>query len=360
MSFNEQEQKKAQNKSSINPRGSRTQISLGQGFKEEKKLIYKSEVMARLMSMVHKVARSHSSTLILGESGTGKELVARAIHDNSSCKKGPFVVVNCGVLRESLLESELFGYEKGAFTGADNRKIGLAETANGGTLFLDEIGDISLAIQAKLLRFLQEGEIFRVGGKEPIKLNVRLITATNKELEKDVEEERFREDLFYRINTIILKMAPLRRRKEDIRPLFDFFMKAKKNSKALSPSLKVSESVYEVLERYSWPGNVRELQNLCERLNVLYEGKTVHVESLPTNMLSTTSALSSGSFSVEYMPGVSLSELEKQYIIQALTYFKGNKTQVANALGITIKTLYNKLHEYGEFERFSIQGRSQK
>ncbi|MCB0386068.1 MAG: sigma-54 factor interaction domain-containing protein, partial [Bdellovibrionales bacterium] len=171
---------------------------------EDKRIVYKSEVMRQLIRMVERVAPSNATVLILGESGTGKELIAHAIHEKSHRKNKPFVAINCGALRETLLESELFGHEKGAFTGAYTRKIGLAEVANGGTLFLDEIGELSPGIQAKLLRFLQEGEIYRVGGKDPIKVDIRLISATNKELDKEVMRGNFREDLFYRINTIML------------------------------------------------------------------------------------------------------------------------------------------------------------
>jgi len=311
------------------------------------------------MGMVYKMASSQSSVLILGESGTGKELIARAIHENSSRKKAPFIVVNCGALQESLLESELFGHEKGAFTGAYTQKTGFVEKAHRGTLFLDEVGELSSGIQSKLIRFLQSGEFYRVGGKELLKVDVRLISATNKALEKEVEEGRFREDLFYRLNTIVLKTSPLRRRKEDIKPLFDFFMSKKiKNitGQSISP-MKVDKEVYKALENYNWPGNVRELQNICERLSVICENDSkIQLQDLPQEVVKNEPTSAEKFYLVDYEPSISLAELERQYILQALTYFKCNKTQVANALGITIKTLYNKLHEYGEFERFAMQG----
>ncbi len=196
---------------------------------ENKRIVYRSEVMRQLMRMVERVAPSNATVLVLGESGTGKELIAHAIHEKSNRKNKPFVAINCGALRETLLESELFGHEKGAFTGAYSRKIGLAEVANGGTLFLDEIGELTPGIQAKLLRFLQEGEIFRVGGKEPIKVDIRLLSATNKELDKEVMRGNFREDLFYRINTIMVNSPPLRRRKEDISALVEHFLATNTN-----------------------------------------------------------------------------------------------------------------------------------
>ncbi len=322
-----------------------------------KKMIYKSEVMSRLLGMVYKMAASQSSVLILGESGTGKELIAQTLHESSNRKKAPFIMVNCGTLQESLLESELFGHEKGAFTGAYSQKVGFVEKAHQGTLFLDEVGELSLGIQSKLLRFLQSGEFYRVGGKELLKVDIRLISATNKALEKEVEVSQFREDLFYRINTIVLKTSPLRRRREDIKPLFNFFMSQKaKGSQVISPCLKVDSKVYRVLEEYKWPGNVRELQNLCERLHVTCESNsTIRLEHLPYEIVKNQTIDSERFYLVEYDSSITLAELERQYILQALTYFKCNKTQVANALGITIKTLYNKLHEYGEFERFAMQ-----
>ncbi len=318
-------------------------------------IIYCSPVMDQLMKLVDRIAQSNAAVLILGESGTGKDLIARSIHERSHRHNKPFVVINCSALRETLLESELFGHEKGAFTGAYARKIGLAEVADGGTLFLDEIGELSPAIQAKLLRFLQEGEMFRVGGKEKIKVDVRLISATNRDLEDDVKKGNFREDLFYRINTIIPRTPPLRQRREDIPMLVDYFL-SHGSHRYLKRGLKMSQEALDVLLKYDWPGNVRELQNLCDRLQILTEGHTIMLGDLPEH-LTETEAISNRLTITDFDPNMSLYELEKRYILMGLQHFQGNKTRAANALGITIKTLYNKLHEYGVFDKFATQGR---
>ncbi len=230
---------------------------------ENKTIVYQSEVMSSLMKMIDRVAPSNANILVLGESGTGKELIARSIHDRSSRKNKAFVAINCGALRETLLESELFGHEKGSFTGAYNRKIGLAETASGGTLFLDEIGELDPAIQSKLLRFIQEGEVYRVGGKDPIKVDIRLICATNRELDQEVVKGNFREDL-YRINTIVVSAPPLRRRKEDIPVLINHFLNNSQHA-YLNRGRSVNEEAMKSLIRYDWPGNIRELQNVPEK-----------------------------------------------------------------------------------------------
>jgi transcriptional regulator with PAS, ATPase and Fis domain len=316
---------------------------------DNKKIVYKSEIMRQLIRMVDRVAPSQATVLILGESGTGKELIANAIHERSTRRQKPFVAINCGALRETLLESELFGHEKGAFTGAYSRKIGLAEVANGGTLFLDEIGELTPGIQSKLLRFLQEGEIYRVGGKDPIRVDIRLISATNKELDKEVVRGNFREDLFYRINTIMVQSPPLRRRKEDIPALVEHFL-ATNPSGLFNRGRQMSEDAMKILMKYEWPGNIRELQNVCERLQILSEGHTIMPGDLPDNIRDPDQKIVID----DYDPSLTLHELEKRYILKALNYFDGNKTQAANALGITIKTLYNKLHEYGEFEKYAV------
>lgn len=319
---------------------------------EGRKIIYRSEVMRQLMKMVERVAPSNATVLVLGESGTGKELIANAIHEKSHRRNKPFVAINCGALRETLLESELFGHEKGAFTGAYARKIGLAEVANGGTLFLDEIGELTPGIQSKLLRFLQEGEIFRVGGKDPIKVDIRLISATNKELDKEVMKGNFREDLFYRINTIVVQSPPLRRRKEDIPALIEHFL-TNSTSGFLNRGRAMSEDAMKMMMKYDWPGNIRELQNVCERLQILSEGHMVMPGDLPDHIKNPDQKI----IMEDYDPTMTLHELEKRYIIKALNYFDGNKTQAAHALGITIKTLYNKLHEYGEFEKYAVHSK---
>ena len=316
---------------------------------ETTNIIYQSEIMNQLIKMVERVAASDANILVLGESGTGKELIAKTLHEKSNRRGRPFVAINCGALRETLLESELFGHEKGSFTGAYTKKIGLAEAASGGTLFLDEIGELSPAIQAKLLRFLQEGEVYRVGGKDPIKVDIRLVCATNRDLEKEVSIGHFREDLFYRINTIVATVPPLRRRKEDIPALISHFL-SKGTSAFVNRNKQLDAEAMKLMTNYEWPGNIRELQNICERLQILCEGHTVMVSDLPENIRTPQMEKDS----TEYDPSLTLFELEKRYILKALGHFDGNKTQAANALGITIKTLYNKLHEYGEFEKFAI------
>lgn len=319
---------------------------------DSKTIVHRSEVMRQLLKMIDRVSPSNATVLVLGESGTGKELIARGVHDRSGRKNRPFVAINCGALRETLLESELFGHEKGSFTGAYTRKIGLAEAANGGTLFLDEIGELSPGIQAKLLRFIQEGEIFRVGGKDPIKVDIRLISATNRELDVEVARGNFREDLYYRINTITVHSPPLRRRKDDIPLLVDYFL-ARGNNRFLNRGRQMSEEAMKILVKYDWPGNIRELQNVCERLQILSDGHTIMPGDLPENIINPDQKVVLD----DYEPGITLYELERRYILKALNYFDGNKTQAANALGITIKTLYNKLHEYGEFEKYAVHSK---
>ncbi|MFN7730160.1 MAG: sigma-54 interaction domain-containing protein [Bdellovibrio sp.] len=322
---------------------------------EKRTIVYQSDSMTQLMKIVDRVAPSQANILILGESGTGKELIANAVHERSNRKGKAFVAINCGALRESLLESELFGHEKGSFTGAYAKKLGLAEAANGGTLFLDEIGELAPAIQAKLLRFLQEGEIFRVGGKDPIKVDVRVICATNRDLEKEVQVGNFREDLFYRINTIVTQVPPLRRRKEDIPTLINHFLSQGSNQ-FLNRGKQMDAEAMKVMSGYDWPGNIRELQNVCERLQILSEGHMIMLNDLPENVRNPEQKDETG----DYDPTITVSELEKRWILKALEHFDGNKTQAAQALGITIKTLYNKLHEYGEFDRFAVHSKPEK
>lgn len=297
------------------------------------KIIYKSEVMGQLMRMIERVAPSQATVLILGEPGTGKELIAKYIHENSGRKNEPFVTVNCGALRETLLESELFGHEKGSFTGAYTRKIGLAEIANGGTLYLKEINELTPGLQSKLLRLLQESEIYRVGGKDPIKVDIRLLSDTNSDLEAQVSKDNFREDLFYRINTITVHTPALRRRKEDIPLLIEKFL-----------TKKISDFLVKIFVDYSWPGNVRELQNVCERLNILVEGDQVGFSDIPNSLTNPESN------EIPFDPEIPLYEVEKAHVLNALKHFQGDKAKAANSLGLTIKTLYNKLHMYGEFK----------
>ncbi|OFZ18895.1 MAG: sigma-54-dependent Fis family transcriptional regulator [Bdellovibrionales bacterium GWB1_55_8] len=305
--------------------------------------IGKSASMMNLLAMVDKIAPTTATVLIQGESGTGKELIAKRLHAMSDRTGKPYVTVNCGALQESLLESELFGHEKGSFTGAIAQKMGLAETADGSTLFLDEIGELTLGIQAKLLRFLQEGEFYRIGGKRPICVNVRVVSATNRDLEKEVKEGRFREDLYYRLNTITLRVPPLRKRKEDIPALIEHFLRNSRFGGAAQQIRRVDPRVVDVLMNYDWPGNIRELQNTIERLKILADNNEICVDDIPFSIRMPKIKSESSDFGID-MP---LEEIEKTHIMRALAYHHGNKTKTAQSLGITIKTLYNKLHRYG-------------
>ena len=306
-------------------------------------LVGKSPAILNILTMVDKIAPTTATVLIQGESGTGKELIARRLHFKSERSGKPYVTVNCGALQEALLESELFGHEKGSFTGAVAQKMGLCESADGGTLFLDEIGEMSLGIQTKLLRFLQEGEFYRIGGKRPIRVDVRVVSATNRDLELEVKENRFREDLFYRLNTITLRMPPLRKRKEDLPMLVDFFLKNSRFGGSAHQIKRIDPRVPEAFANYDWPGNIRELQNTIERLKILAENNEITLEDLPFNIRLPDAKGEPGDYAVD-MP---LDLVEKNHILRALAYNQGNKTKTAQCLGITIKTLYNKLHRYG-------------
>lgn len=315
-----------------------------------KEIIGQSSAVASLLSMVDKIAPTRVTVLIQGESGTGKELIAHRIHKQSDRAEKPFVTINCGALQESLLESELFGHEKGSFTGAVAQKFGLAETADGGTLFLDEIGEMSLNIQTKLLRFLQEGEMYRIGGKQPIRVDVRVLSATNRDLEQEVKAGRFREDLFYRLNTITLRMPPLRKRPEDIPMLVKFFLESSRFGSARH--LGIEQKALEAMRNYAWPGNIRELQNAIEQLKILAEGPDIRLDDLPFNIRMAQSPATANNASPNGAAqgvaiAMTLEDLEKNHILQMLSFQHGNKTKTAKVLGITIKTLYNKLHRYG-------------
>lgn len=295
-----------------------------------------------LLQMVGKIAPSDATVLIQGESGTGKELIAKRIHELSKRSSKNLVSLNCGAIQETLLLSELFGHEKGAFTGAIHQKKGLVEIANGGTLFLDEIGEMGLEAQAKLLRFLQEGEIYRVGGKAPIKVNVRIVSATNRDLETQVRNGKFREDLFYRLNTVTLRIAPLRKRPGDVALLIEHFLKDDKLGISIVKS--VSPKAMEILKAYPWPGNVRELQNTVERFKILGESEVITENDIPFNIKNTSQISEADNF--DDSTTLLLSQVEKRHIMKVLNHFKGNKTKAADALGITVKTLYNKLASY--------------
>ena len=323
-----------------------------------KEIIGQSTTVSAMLSMVDKIAPTRVTVLIQGESGTGKELIAHRIHKQSDRNDKPFVTINCGALQESLLESELFGHEKGSFTGAVAQKIGLAETADGGTLFLDEIGEMSLSIQTKLLRFLQEGEMYRIGGKHPVRVDVRVLSATNRDLEQEVKGGRFREDLFYRLNTITLRMPPLRKRPEDIPMLVKHFLDHSRFGS--TRHLSIEFRAMEALKNYSWPGNIRELQNAIEQLKILVEGPEIRLDDLPFNIRMSAQTAANNNSSTKTSPAgnalhgmsiaMTLEDLEKNHILQMLSFQHGNKTKTAKLLGITIKTLYNKLHRYGLLE----------
>jgi len=298
--------------------------------------------MLNLLQMVAKIAPSEVTVLIQGESGTGKEVIAKRIHDLSKRRNKPLVSINCGAIQETLLLSELFGHEKGSFTGAVNQKKGLVEIAHEGTLFLDEIGEMGMEAQAKLLRFLQEGEIYRVGGKAPIRVNVRVLSATNKDLETQVKNGKFREDLYYRLNTVTLRISPLRKRSCDIPLLIEKFLKSDKFGHSTVQS--VSGKAMDLLKRYPWPGNVRELQNTVERFKILVESDTITENDIPFNVVNPDTEAETDYF--DDPSSLLLSQVEKRHILRVLNYFKGNKTKAADAMGITVKTLYNKLAQY--------------
>ena len=308
-------------------------------------IIGRSPVMQELLEMISFVAPTEATVLITGESGTGKELIASALHQNSSRKKGPFVKVNCAALVENLLESELFGHEKGAFTGADRRREGKFVQADHGTLFLDEIGETSPAMQVKLLRVLQEHELQRVGGQDVIEVDVRLVAATNRILEDEVKAGRFREDLYYRLNVVSLHVPSLRERREDIPLLVEHFLEmygVKNNRKVAG----VTPGCMDILIHYPWPGNVRELENAMERGVILMRGDYLDEESLPIP-IKKWAQQESGDITagMEGLPS-SLEEAEKMVILKTLDEVDGNKSEAARRLGITRKTLLSKLNKY--------------
>ncbi|MTI96706.1 MAG: sigma-54-dependent Fis family transcriptional regulator [Firmicutes bacterium] len=306
-------------------------------------IIGESPQFMAVMELVAKVAPSPATVLIEGESGTGKELVAKAIHRQSPRSEGPFIGVNCGALPENLLESELFGHEKGAFTGAVNRKPGRFERADGGTLFLDEVGELPPATQVRLLRVLQERELERVGGTETIPVNVRVVTATNRNLAEMVAAGEFREDLFYRLNVVPIHVPPLRERKADIPLLTEHFI-GKYCAELGKPALKVTDEVLAVFSGYRWPGNIRELENVLERAVILAGGSELSTDLLPQELFARKAAVHADFELPEQ--GVNLEELEKSLLVQALQKTDGNKTRAANLLGISRHTLLYRLSKY--------------
>jgi len=300
-------------------------------------IIAKSSKMQRLIELIKVVGKSNATVLITGESGTGKELVARAIHSQSHRRNKPFVAVSCAALPESLLESELFGHEKGSFTGAYAQKKGKFEFANGGTIFLDEVGEMSANIQVHLLRVLEEKEFTRVGGNEPIRVDLRVISATNKDLRKAIEKQEFREDLYYRLNVVNVELPPLRERKEDIPLLAEHFLNkfAMENKKEISG---FSPEAMELVLGYDWPGNVRELENAIERAVILAKSSIITIADLPQENLS---------LAYSTTPRKNLKAVEKGHIWNILRETGENYSEAARILGISRMTLYNKAKEYG-------------
>jgi len=335
-------------------------------------IVGKSVAMQQVFKMVGRVSHSDAPVMITGESGTGKELVARAIHHYSGRSAKTFVAINCAAIPEQLLESELFGHEKGSFTGATGTRVGRFEQANGGTLFLDEIGDMPMALQGKILRVLQEGEFSRVGGNEILRTDVRIVAATNKNLEQEVQKKTFREDLFYRLNVVRVQLPPLRQRTEDIRLLAEYFLQ-KVATKKLLPRLQLSEEAVRVLEGYSWPGNVRELENTIQRACVLGTsdlltpkdiplGNEPPGDNLPTSAgaipaaeLTTETAIEVLLKAAQVDPDVQLLPwLEREFTLYAMKATKGNQVRAAKLLGITRATLRKRIERFGITRELTI------
>jgi len=308
-------------------------------------IIAESVVMKNILGDIKRVAKSNASIFISGESGTGKEVVAHAVHHHSHRSGRPFVRVNCAAIPETLIESEFFGHEKGAFTGANFKRMGRFELASGGSLLLDEITEIPMALQAKLLRAIQEQEFERVGGTKMIKVDVRLISTSNRDLKAAIHDKVFREDLYYRLNVVPIHLPPLRERPDDIIPLVDYFLdrmciENHKEKKVLMPEAR------KLLLDYAWPGNIRELANIIERVVVMDYGEKVAPEHLALDVLSSCKKFDDTADAAALPVGVTLQELEKRLIIETLAIQNNNRTKTAEVLGISIRTLRNKLHEY--------------
>jgi transcriptional regulator with PAS, ATPase and Fis domain len=310
------------------------------------RLIHTSLVMRNLIALARKVAVTDAVILITGESGTGKELFAQGIHDSSPRAKGPFIAINCAAMPDSLLEAELFGHQKGAFTGAVATRAGKFELADGGTLFLDEIGDMSLAAQAKILRALQEKTVQRVGGNQVIPVDIRIVCATHKKLTEEVRKGNFRQDLYYRLNEVNIDIPPLRQREEDLEPLIRYFIKIysdryKKNVHAISPA------AFEILKRHTWPGNIRELEHLIHHSILMSDGETIWVEHIPSAALTQSLFLRGGdemdSGPVEFL---SLDEMESHHLKRVLKHTNWNKTKAAKILQVSRPTLDRKIDKY--------------
>ena len=304
--------------------------------------------MRDLIQLAKTVAQSKATILIQGESGTGKELVSNLIHENSSRNGRPLIAINCAAIPENLLESELFGYERGAFTGAVTAKSGKFELANGGTLLLDEISEMDIRLQAKLLRVIQEGEVDRIGGRRPIPVDVRLVATTNRSLAQCVQDGSFREDLFYRLNVVNLTLPPLRERIGDVDLISKYLVEqyAKKNLKNI---VGITPEAVTLLQSHQWPGNVRELENVIERAVITTIDNQLGIKDLVIDRPK-NEATASGQTGLEaekkWIPGKTLDDIERNVIIEALQYHQGNRTHTAKALGISIRTLRNKISDY--------------
>ena len=304
-----------------------------------------SPEMDKVKKLILKIAKSNSTVLIRGESGTGKELIARSMHKNSLRTDETFQAVNCAAINENLLESELFGHEKGSFTGAVAEKKGLFEIANNGTLFLDEIGELDIALQAKLLRALQEREIRRVGGIKEIEIDVRVLAATNRDLLKMVEEKRFREDLYYRLNVLSIEIPPLRERRTDLPILIDYFVK--KHTRGTERKITIATDAKKLLTDYSYPGNVRQLESALERAILLCENDTVTLDDLPPEMTQGAGPSSAGDLFKLPADGVNFEDVERSLIMQAMGRTDNNITKSAKLLGLTFRTLQYRLEKFG-------------
>lgn len=335
---------KAVEKTKLLNENSRLREQLEDRFKIEN-IIGKDGKMQEVLKIIKKVSNSNSTVLIFGESGTGKELAAKAIHHNSPRRDKPFMDISCAAIPETLLESELFGYEKGAFTGASTRKIGLFESANGGTLFLDEIGDMGIGLQATLLRAIQEREIRRVGGKDNIKIDVRIISATNKNLESEIEEGRFREDLYYRLNVIAFRTPPLRERMGDLPELVSFFIS--KYNKSLEKKINgISDNALNLLLNYSWPGNVRQLESVIERAVLLTDGAVIETDTLPPEIFNKPLQIGKIDFDIP-TDGISFKELEREVLLKAMRKSNWVIAKAAQLLGMSYRTLQYRLNKFG-------------
>ncbi len=342
---------------------------------ETHSVIHGSEAMRRTLAMAEQIAPSEASVLITGESGTGKEVIARYIHKKSNRSSKPFIAVNCAAIPGNLMESELFGHEKGAFTGAAARRIGKFEEANGGTLLLDEISEMDVGLQAKLLRAIQEREIDRVGGNKPIKINIRILATSNRDLEAEAKRGNFREDLYFRLNVISLHMAKLADRVDDIPPLADYFIEKYSKANGL-PSRKLTQAAIDKLKSHPWPGNVRELENIMHRAVLMAQGNVIDDVAIllpasskpvapiaaavapahtPAPLVAVEASTPQPAQTVTAKParrndlvGRTVEEVEKELIIDTLDYCLGNRTQAAQILGISIRTLRNKLNQYAD------------